>query len=69
MEGPCKKDLSQLVRGGANAALQALRKQRSVLGRTSGQLQFEVRAFRLQDEYSVQCVFEQINVGPSARVG
>jgi peptide chain release factor 3 len=27
-----------------------------------GQLQFEVVAFRLQDEYSVQCVFEPINV-------
>jgi peptide chain release factor 3 len=27
-----------------------------------GQLQFEVVAFRLQDEYNVQCVFEPINV-------
>jgi len=27
-----------------------------------GQLQFEVVAFRLQDEYGVQCVFEPINV-------
>ena len=27
-----------------------------------GQLQFEVVAFRLQDEYGVQCVFEPVNV-------
>jgi peptide chain release factor 3 len=27
-----------------------------------GQLQFEVVAFRLQDEYSVQCAFEGITV-------
>ncbi len=27
-----------------------------------GQLQFEVVAFRLADEYGVQCVFEPINV-------
>ena len=27
-----------------------------------GQLQFEVVAFRLQDEYGVQCVFETVNV-------
>jgi len=27
-----------------------------------GQLQFEVVAFRLQDEYSVQCVFDNISV-------
>jgi peptide chain release factor 3 len=27
-----------------------------------GQLQFEVVAFRLQDEYSVQCAFEGVSV-------
>jgi peptide chain release factor 3 len=27
-----------------------------------GQLQFEVVAFRLQDEYNVQCVFDNISV-------
>lgn len=27
-----------------------------------GQLQFEVVAFRLQDEYGVQCVFEPVTV-------
>jgi peptide chain release factor 3 len=27
-----------------------------------GPLQFEVVAFRLQDEYGVQCVFESVNV-------
>jgi peptide chain release factor 3 len=27
-----------------------------------GQLQFEVVAFRLQDEYGVQCQFEPVNV-------
>ena len=27
-----------------------------------GQLQFEVVAFRLQDEYGVECAFENVNV-------
>ncbi len=27
-----------------------------------GQLQFEVVAFRLEDEYSVNCVFDGVNV-------
>jgi peptide chain release factor 3 len=34
-----------------------------------GQLQFEVVAFRLQDEYNVQCVFEPINVAVARWVG
>jgi peptide chain release factor 3 len=38
-----------------------LRNNDLILG-AIGQLQFEVVAFRLQDEYSVQCVFEPINV-------
>jgi peptide chain release factor 3 len=38
-----------------------LRNNDLILG-AIGQLQFEVVAFRLQDEYSVQCVFEAINV-------
>jgi peptide chain release factor 3 len=38
-----------------------LRNNDLILG-AIGQLQFEVVAFRLQDEYGVQCVFEPINV-------
>ena len=38
-----------------------LRNNDLILG-AIGQLQFEVVAFRLQDEYGVQCAFEPINV-------
>ena len=38
-----------------------LRNNDLILGAV-GQLQFEVVAFRLQDEYGVQCVFDTVNV-------
>jgi peptide chain release factor 3 len=38
-----------------------LRNNDMILGAV-GQLQFEVVAFRLQDEYSVQCAFEGVTV-------
>jgi len=54
--------LSQLCEEGATQLFKPLRNNDLILG-AIGALQFEVVAFRLQDEYSVQCVFEPINVG------
>jgi peptide chain release factor 3 len=56
-----QKGLSQLCEEGATQLFKPLRNNDLILGAV-GQLQFEVVAFRLQDEYSVQCVFEPINV-------
>jgi peptide chain release factor 3 len=50
-----------LCEEGATQLFKPLRNNDLILG-AIGQLQFEVVAFRLQDEYSVQCVFEPINV-------
>ncbi len=47
------------VRGGCYAAVQAAAQQRDDSRRGR---QFEVAAFRLQDEYGVQCVFEPVTV-------
>jgi len=55
------KGLSQLCEEGATQLFKPLRNNDLILGAV-GQLQFEVVAFRLQDEYSVQCVFDNINV-------
>ena len=55
-----QKGLSQLCEEGATQLFKPLRNNDLILGAV-GQLQFEVVAFRLQDEYSVQCVFEPIN--------
>jgi peptide chain release factor 3 len=55
------KGLSQLCEEGATQLFRPLRNNDMILGAV-GQLQFEVVAFRLQDEYSVQCVFDNINV-------
>jgi peptide chain release factor 3 len=55
------KGLSQLCEEGATQLFKPLRNNDLILGAV-GQLQFEVVAFRLQDEYSVQCVFDTINV-------
>ncbi|MDE1923142.1 MAG: peptide chain release factor 3 [Gammaproteobacteria bacterium] len=60
-----QKGLSQLCEEGATQLFKPLRNNDLILG-AIGQLQFEVVAFRLQDEYGVQCVFEAINVA-SAR--
>jgi len=56
-----QKGLSQLCEEGATQLFKPLRNNELILG-AIGPLQFEVVAFRLQDEYGVQCVFEPINV-------
>jgi peptide chain release factor 3 len=56
-----QKGLSQLCEEGATQLFKPLRNNDLILGAV-GQLQFEVVAFRLQDEYAVQCVFEQVSV-------
>ncbi|MBV8742276.1 MAG: peptide chain release factor 3 [Sinobacteraceae bacterium] len=55
------KGLAQLCEEGATQLFKPLRSNEMILGAV-GQLQFEVVAFRLQDEYGVQCVFDNINV-------
>jgi peptide chain release factor 3 len=56
-----QKGLSQLCEEGATQLFRPLRNNDLVLGAV-GPLQFEVVAFRLQDEYGVQCVFEPVAV-------
>jgi len=55
------KGLDQLCEEGATQLFRPLRNADLILGAV-GQLQFEVVAFRLQDEYNVQCVFDTIAV-------
>jgi peptide chain release factor 3 len=50
-----------LCEEGATQLFKPLRNNDLILGAV-GQLQFEVVAFRLADEYSVQCVFDNVNV-------
>jgi peptide chain release factor 3 len=56
-----QKGLDQLCEEGATQLFRPLRNNDLILGAV-GQLQFDVVAFRLQDEYSVQCSFDNINV-------
>ena len=56
-----QKGLGQLCDEGATQLFKPLRNNDLILGAV-GQLQFEVVAFRLADEYGVQCVFEPISV-------
>jgi peptide chain release factor 3 len=56
-----QKGLSQLCEEGATQLFRPLKSNDSILGAV-GQLQFEVVAFRLQDEYGVQCAFEVVGV-------
>jgi peptide chain release factor 3 len=56
-----QKGLAQLCEEGATQLFKPLRNNDLILGAV-GQLQFEVVAFRLQDEYNVQCVFDTIGV-------
>ena len=56
-----QKGLAQLCEEGATQLFKPLRNNDLVLG-AIGQLQFEVVAFRLQDEYGVQCTFESASV-------
>jgi peptide chain release factor 3 len=55
------KGLDQLCEEGATQLFKPLRNNDMILGAV-GQLQFEVVAFRLQDEYAVAAVFDTINV-------
>jgi peptide chain release factor 3 len=55
------KGLDQLCEEGATQLFRPLRNSDLILGAV-GQLQFEVVAFRLQDEYGVQCVFDNVAV-------
>ncbi len=55
------KGLDQLCEEGATQLFKPLRNNDMILGAV-GQLQFEVVAFRLQDEYAVTCVFDTIGV-------
>ncbi len=55
------KGLDQLCEEGATQLFRPLRNADLILGAV-GQLQFEVVAFRLADEYGVQCVFDTIGV-------
>ena len=61
------KGLDQLCEEGATQLFRPLRNSDLILGAV-GQLQFEVVAFRLQDEYGVQCVFDNI-AGPHGALG
>ena len=56
-----QKGLDQLCEEGATQLFRPLRNNDLVLGAV-GPLQFDVVAFRLADEYGVQCVFEPISV-------
>ena len=56
-----QKGLAQLCEEGATQLFKPLRNNDLILGAV-GQLQFEVVAHRLLDEYKVECQFEAINV-------
>src|SRR5215469_3217521 len=56
-----QKGLSQLCEEGATQLVRPLRNNDLILGAV-GQLQFDVVAFRLQDEYGVHCVFDPVTV-------
>jgi peptide chain release factor 3 len=56
-----QKGLDQLCEEGATQLFRPLRNNDLILGAV-GQLQFDVVAFRLADEYSVQCTFDNISV-------
>jgi peptide chain release factor 3 len=56
-----QKGLDQLCEEGATQLFRPLRNNDLILGAV-GQLQFDVVAFRLQDEYSVQATWDNVNV-------
>jgi peptide chain release factor 3 len=56
-----QKGLDQLCEEGATQVFRPLRNNDLILGAV-GQLQFDVVAFRLQDEYGVQASFDNVNV-------
>jgi len=62
------KGLDQLCEEGATQLFRPLRNNELILG-AIGQLQFDVVAFRLQDEYGVQCVFENVAIHTARWIG
>mgnify|MGYP001125622446 FL=1 len=56
-----QKGLQQLSEEGSTQVFMPLRNNDLIVGAV-GTLQFEVVAFRLRDEYKVDCVYEPINV-------
>ncbi|MFQ5633916.1 MAG: peptide chain release factor 3 [Gammaproteobacteria bacterium] len=56
-----QKGLAQLCEEGATQLFKPLRNNDLILGAV-GPLQFDVVAFRLRDEYRVECLFEPVNV-------
>ena len=56
-----QKGLAQLCEEGATQLFRPLRNNDLILGAV-GQLQFDVVAHRLRDEYKVECQFESVNV-------
>ena len=58
------KGLVQLSEEGATQVFKPMKNNDIILGAV-GVLQFDVAAFRLKGEYSVECVFENVNVYPA----
>ena len=56
-----QKGLQQLAEEGSTQVFMPLRNNELIVGAV-GTLQFEVVAFRLRDEYKVDCVYEGVNV-------
>ncbi len=56
-----QKGLVQLSEEGATQVFRPLNDNRIILGAV-GELQFDVVAYRLQNEYNVDCIYEPINV-------
>ncbi|WP_428102753.1 peptide chain release factor 3 [Candidatus Rariloculus sp.] len=56
-----RKGLAQLCEEGATQLFRPLARNDIIIG-ALGPLQFEVAAFRLRDEYGVECVFEAVNI-------
>ncbi|MDH2434115.1 peptide chain release factor 3 [Pokkaliibacter sp. MBI-7] len=56
-----QKGLQQLSEEGATQVFQPLNNNDLILGAV-GVLQFEVVAYRLKDEYKVECIYEAVNV-------
>ena len=56
-----QKGLQQLSEEGSTQLFMPQRNNELIVGAV-GQLQFEVVAYRLQDEYKVECIYEPVNV-------
>ncbi len=56
-----QKGLTQLSEEGSTQVFMPLRNNEIILGAV-GMLQFDVVAYRLEDEYKVQCLYEPVNI-------